>query len=263
MAVTDLDASNFSIFVDGELQTPVDVKLSTTPISVCLVLDYSGSMSNAAIEALEEAAKIFVRNMYHDDYGEIIKFSIDIEIMQIFTGNKDALIDAIAERPDFPRVSTCLYDAIYQAITDTAEQTNNRAVIAMSDGDDNHSQKSISEVIEHATLNDVTVFTIGLDDKIDANDLRIIAEQTGGVYYESPTPDDLAAIYQALSIILKNQYQVTFETTVCDPNNLDNIEHDLEIVVNSDNFYGKDSEIFICPPECNLDINSDDDIDEN
>ena len=260
-AVTGLDASNFSIFVDGELQTPIDVNLSTTPISVCLVLDYSGSMSNNALEAMEEAAKIFVQNMYEDDYGEILKFSVEIEIMQSFTDDKDALIDAIEEAPDFPRVSTSLYDAIYQAISDTAGQTGNKAVIAMSDGDDNKSQKSASEVIEHAVLNDVSVFTIGLELEIDANDLRIIAKQTGGVYYESPAPEDLAAIYQALSIILKNQYQVTFETTVCDPDNIDDTEHELEIVVNLDTAYGQDSEIFTCPPECNPGIDSEDNTD--
>jgi uncharacterized protein YegL len=261
-AVTSLDASNFSIFVDGELQTPVSVKLNTTPISVCLVLDYSGSMSDDAIEAMEEAAEIFVRNMYDDDYGEILKFSVEIEVMQAFTGDKDALIDAIVERPDFPRVETSLYDAIYQAISDTTEQTGNKAVIAMSDGDDNKSQKNASDVIEHAVQNEVPVFAIGLGRKIDANDLRIIAEQTSGVYYESPTPDDLAAIYQALSVILKNQYQVTLETTVCDPNNIDT-EHELEIIVNLDTAYGQDSEIFSCPPECNPDTDSDDSTDGN
>ena len=56
---------------------------------------------------------------------------------------------------------------------------------------------------------------------------------------------------------------MTFETTVCDPNNIDDIEHDLEIVVNSDTAYGQDSESFICPPACNSYINSENDTDEN
>ncbi len=261
MAVTGLDASNFSVFEDNETQTLIDVELSTSPIAVCLVLDYSGSMSNNAITDMEEAAETFVQNMYDHDYGEILKFSVEIEITQAFTDDKDALIDAIRQWTYLPLASTRLYDAIYQAISDTAEQTGNKAVIAMSDGDDTLSDKSESDVIEHAIRNGVPVFTIGLGREIDVNDLRTIAEQTGGVYYESPIPDDLMAIYQAISIILKNQYLITYETTICDPNNTDDIEHQLEIAVNLDTAYGQDSTSFSCPPGCNPDIDSDDDVD--
>ena len=261
MAVTGLDDSNFFVFEDDNLKTPVSVELNTAPISVCLVLDYSGSMSDEAIEAMEEAAVTFVSNMYDYDSGEIIKFSAQIQITQEFTDDKNTLIDAIEQSPGVPPASTRLYDTIYRAISDTAEQTGRKAVIALTDGDDTLSVKTLDDVVDYAVNNDVPVFTIGLDQEIDVNNLKIIAEQTGGAYYESPTSDDLIDIYEALSVILKNQYLVTYENSVCDPDNYNDTGHEVLVTVSLDESYGEDSESFTCPPACNSDTDSDDDID--
>jgi len=99
------------------------------------------------------------------------------------------------------------------------------------------------------------LFTIGLGDDGDANDidedaLRAIAEQTGGLYYYAPTSDDLLAIYEAISGTIKNQYLVTYETTICDNNGTDEAEHKLEIAVNLGMAYGQDAKRFHCPSQC-------------
>ncbi|MFC1792708.1 VWA domain-containing protein [Planctomycetota bacterium] len=251
-AITDLDASNFSVYENSILQSPVTVEPYSSSVCASLALDYSGSMEPAALEALEIAAIGFVDLMIPGDRGEIIKFAKGIEVMQEFTDDKNVLIDAIqrATSPDFDSSATSFYDAIYQAISDASEQPcDSRVVIAMSDGRDNHSQPehSATAVIDHASAMDIPVFTIGLGDEVDADKLIAIATETGGIYYFAPTPEDLAATYQKIAGTLNAQYIVKYNTTICDPNSSGDVEHELNIEVLQGTAYGQGTRRFRCP----------------
>jgi len=250
-AVVDLNASNFYVYENGILQTPITVELSTSSVYASLALDYSGSMEPAALEALEIAATGFVEElMLPGDHGEIIKFANGIEIMQEYTDDKTSLINAINLSDNLDPNATSLYDAIYQAISDTAEQPGSKAVVAMSDGRDTNSQKSATAVIDHAVSNGVPVFTIGLGDEIDEDVLIAIATQTGGIYYYAPTPEDLATIYEKIAGTLNTQYLVTYDTITCEPNSSGDVEHELNIEVYQGAAYGQGTRRFRCPSQC-------------
>ena len=257
--VPDLIKENFSVYEDGfpVMEFMVEfVDQSSSPISVSLALDYSGSMSTTAITDMENAAIEFVSTMGEQDESEIVKFADGVEVSQAHTTDKTVLINSINAATALPRSATHLYDAIYQAISDTTLREGRKAVIVMTDGADNGSTYSDTDVITCSIAEAVPIFTVGLGDSIDATVLQAIADQTGGVYYEAPTSDELQAIYQAISDVLKNQYIVTYTTPY-----FDDIEHSLQILASIGPLSGSDTSGFPACSTCLGDLTQDSDVD--
>jgi VWFA-related protein len=244
-AMSNLTEANFEVYEGDTLQTPITVQYedqTTYHVAASLALDYSGSMGAAAITDMENAAVEFINQLTAEDVGEIIKFANGIETAQSFTSNKADLIAAVNAPTGLNTSRTKFYDSVYQAITDTSLQGGRKAVIGMTDGQDNASVHSAADVISHAQSGGVPVFTIGLGKSVNAGILRSIAEQTGGLYYETPDSSDLASIYQSISTVLKNQYVITFDSSY-----RDGFSHQLTIVATAGNLYGSDQDtVTVC-----------------
>jgi len=239
--VTDLTASDFFVFEDGLLQLPIAATFidhNTFPVSVCLALDYSGSMSPASITDMEDAAVSFIDNMLAEDAGEIIKFATGVEVMQELTTNKTALVEAVYAEIDLGQ-STSFYDAIYQAVADSSSLDGRKAVIVLTDGKDNGSVYNQSQIIDYAQSEGVPVFTIGLGTSVEETVLADIAEQTGGLNYNAPDSGELVNIYESIATVLKNQYLVTYQTSFCDGQ-----EHELQINADDGSQAGCGSTLF-------------------
>lgn len=95
---------------------------------------------------------------------------------------------------------TALYDAIQFALERLQGESSDRvrAVIALTDGGDNSSGKTMQNIIDKAKQLSIPVFTIGLGSSIERVKLQKIADDTGGKYYEAPNEDDLEEIYKSL-----------------------------------------------------------------
>jgi VWFA-related protein len=246
--VLGLTEAEFSLIEDGFLQEFIQVIWAATvssPISVCMALDYSGSMYDAgAIEAMEAAAIAFVDQMSDDDWGEIIKFSTLVEVVQEFTQDKDLLRSSISDLWAGADQDTALYDAIGQAILDTLSRTGRQAVIAISDGLENKSldYKTSESIIAYATDSELPVFTIALGDGAETA-LEEIAEVSGGKYFYAPTADDLEAIYLEISDILENQYIISYDSDLTGGGS-----YTLQVIVETQELSGSDSIQFTACP---------------
>jgi VWFA-related protein len=254
--ISNLTKANFEAYVGDTLQSPITVQYvdqTTFPVAASLALDYSGSMGAAAISDMETAAEEFINQLTNGDTGEVIKFANGIETARSFTSDKASLLAAVNAHTGLDTSRTKFYDSVYQAIADTSLQSGRKAVIAMTDGQDNASGHSAAAVISHAKSNGVPVFTIGLGKSVNAGILRSIAEQTGGLYYESPDSSDLESIYRSISTVLKNQYILTFDSSYRDGRS-----HQLTIMAIDGALFGSDEETFtVC-----LDSDNDGLIDE-
>ncbi len=222
--LTDLLEDDFTVEEDGSPMTPLKsftyVSEITTPVSVALAMDYSGSVSRTegAIENMEAGAIEFISQLRVDDEAEIINFDNVVEVVQEFTSDKAALTSAVTTSWD-KGVYTKLYDAIYKAIEDTSVKTDSRrAVIVITDGTDfphvdNPSNYTLTEIIDYAITQGVPVFTVGLGDGIDPDILKQIADDTGGQFYDATLPYDIKTIYQQLvNVLLLNQYVLTYDS---------------------------------------------------
>jgi Ca-activated chloride channel family protein len=194
--------------------TSFTTALATTPVSVVLALDVSGTLTNQFL-SVKSASKDFVAQLQSGDEAAVISFSQAIQLKQDFTSDVLALqaaIDNLALSGD----RTILYDALFASIDNVALRTNNRAIVVISDGIDqgppadptNGSVKTLAEVIAHATANEVAIFTIGIGN-VNADVMGNLAEATGGQYFDANT-SDLATIYQIIRNIIVGKYSLTY-----------------------------------------------------
>jgi VWFA-related protein len=192
----------------------------TSPQSIALVLDISASMEDA-IDEMKAAAVSFINNLSAPlDEAEIIRFAKVIEPVvpdPEFTSVKGDLIAAIqAAIPigDF-RNGTAMYDAVEQAVADTAAQGpgRRRAVVVIADGRDNSSLNiDLNGLIDQALESGVPVFTIGLGD-VNAENMQQLADETGGQYYYAPDETELQSIYDQISAIISSQYTLGYDSS--------------------------------------------------
>ncbi|MBW2467520.1 MAG: VWA domain-containing protein [Deltaproteobacteria bacterium] len=194
-------------------------------LSVALVLDYSGSITNKRADQgdMEAAAALFVNQIGSSDEAEIIKFATKFQVAQAFTSDSDALNDTIFADPGNIGGWTALYDAIYKAIEDTALRGKDRkAIIVLTDGRDvgddkggPGSVKTLAEVIQEAQNQSIPLFTIGVGDNYAKYPLERMADTTGGEFFISPNSDYLNTIYQQLAALLfENQYIIKYDSSL-------------------------------------------------
>src|SRR6266699_805454 len=144
--VDGLKQENFQVFEDKVQQTIKTFKHEDIPLSMGLVIDNSGSMRNKR-ERVNSSALSFVRESNPDDETFIINFDDSAYLEQDFTGSIGDLIDAL-DNID-ARGTTALYDAIYLAAEHEKEgKKDKKALLLITDGEDNVSKYGINKVIE-------------------------------------------------------------------------------------------------------------------
>jgi len=219
--VKDLKKDDFKIVDDNRPAEEIRSFRSETdlPLQVGLLIDASNSVRDrfrfeqeAAIEFLSQT----IRRKY--DQAFVVGFDVTPEVTQDFTDDTEAL--SIGVRGLRPGGGTALYDAIYFACRDKLlkSQTQNqvrRAIILLSDGDDNQSHVTREEAIDMAERAEVVVYTISTNlsgsgshgDKI----LERIADATGGRAYVPFQLTEVANAFAAIQEELRSQYAVSYK----------------------------------------------------
>ncbi|MEW6517746.1 MAG: VWA domain-containing protein [candidate division FCPU426 bacterium] len=216
LAASYFSSANFQVVYNGTRISSGSITVSTASgsgqsISSSLVLDYSGSMSGYTGD-LETAAVSFVNNMQPADRGEVIKFDDTINQIQTYTTDKNALRTAITN-PVSLNGLTAFFDATYLGVTNTIPESGQRAVVAFTDGGDNSSTHSMSDLIQYARSNGIPIYTIGFGSASDSI-LESIASQTNGLYERAGASSDLAGIYQRIAQIFTNTMIISWPSFV-------------------------------------------------
>jgi VWFA-related protein len=218
--VKDMKKNDFTITDDNKPPQVVRSFASETdlPLRVGLLVDASNSVRDrfkfeqeSAIEFLNQT----VRPRY--DQAFVVGFDVTPEVTQEFTDNTESLSRGV--RSLRPGGGTAMYDALYFACRDRllkAEQTGpmRRAIILLSDGDDNQSHVTREESIEMAQRAGVIVYTISTNltgahmagDKI----LARIADATGGRAFFPFQLNDVASAFSEIQEELRSQYAVSY-----------------------------------------------------
>jgi Ca-activated chloride channel family protein len=210
--VNGLGQDYFQIWEDKIEQQVEYFSAENVPVSVGIIFDVSGSMEdNLAIA--RDAASTFLRMGDRDDEYFLIQFSDSPQLVQDFTTD----IAQLQSRLLFTRAkgNTSLYDALYLGMEQVNRGINPRkALLLITDGQDNHSRYSFSDVREFAREHDVIIYAIGIigGDSQQFSGfsgravLDSLADLTGGVAF---FPADLYAlpdICARVGMELKNQY---------------------------------------------------------
>jgi Mg-chelatase subunit ChlD len=177
-------------------------------VSVSLVFDASGSMAGTGNAGAKQAGHAFVDMLDGViDEATVVFFDHNVTVYQQMTTVKPLLHTAVDALP--VGGLTAVWDGGYTGLIELINNGVNqcRAVILLTDGGDGSSTRQPAELIALANRHRIRVFTVGLGSSINSVELELIAQLTGGKYYQTPNAGQLVAIYQEVSTILFQGFQ--------------------------------------------------------
>jgi len=218
-SVINLSQDSFHIFEDGVEQKITHFAAEDAPISIGFLFDASGSMRNK-IRKSSEAAAAFFRMANADDEFFLIEFNERPKLAIPFTRDAEAIYKYILHTKAVGRTS--LLDAIQLALGQMKRAKNLRkAIVIVSDGGDNRSRYTESEIKMAMREADVQVYAMGIFDPEDVpkrtpeerNGPKLLDElafETGGHHYPVKNLDDLPAVCERIGSDLRNEYLVGY-----------------------------------------------------
>jgi Ca-activated chloride channel homolog len=239
--VTDMTATDFEVKENGVPQAIKGFARETDiPLRLGLLVDTSNSIRDR-LEFEQKAAIDFFSSVLVKGRDKAMLGSFDsmAELLQDFTDDLDKLNTAVGQLR--AGGGTALYDAVYYSARDRllAEAPPGsrfrRALVILSDGEDNQSRFSRAQVMEMARRSEVIIYCISTNikgvklpgDKV----LQEFAEETGGRYFAPATWEDLDEAFFAIATELRSQYSLSFVPTT--PR--DGKYHEIEIKVTTRN----------------------------
>ena len=219
--VKDLKKENFKVVDDNKPAAEVRSFHTETnlPLEVGLLVDASNSVRDR-FKFEQQAATEFLNQTIRPKYDEafVVGFDVTPEVTQDFTDNTEML--SVGVRSLRPGGGTAMYDALYFACRDKLMKAKHvgpvrRAIILLTDGDDNQSHVTREEAIEMAQRAEVIVYTISTNlsgaghhgDKI----LERIADATGGRAYVPFQITEVANAFAAIQEELRSQYAISYK----------------------------------------------------
>ncbi|MGA2000591.1 MAG: VWA domain-containing protein [Terriglobales bacterium] len=210
--VTGLERDNFELFENGEKQEIRHFSSEDAPLSLGVIFDMSGSMSNK-IEKSREAVVEFFRTANPQDEFFMIAFSERPELVSDFTSSVEDIQGKLVATT--PRGRTAMLDAIYMGLSKMRHaHQQKKALLIISDGGDNHSRYTESEIKNLVKEADVQLYAIGIFDSTPRTEeermgptmLASITDVTGGRTFTIDNPNELADVATKIGVELRNQY---------------------------------------------------------
>jgi VWFA-related protein len=235
--VTDLTKDDFEVIENKRQQTVQEFSAETDlPLRLGILVDTSNSIRDR-FKFEQEAASEFVRSVMRsrEDKAMVVSFDSTAELVTDLIADETKTEEAI--RSLRPGGGTALYDAIYFACRDklSLDQPRTkfrRAIVVLSDGDDNQSRYTRDQALEMAQRADVVIYTISTNISRTDTDgdrvLRYFAEKTGGRPYFPFKVEDLAQSFENINNELTHQYIILYRP---EPLKTDGLFHPIELRV--------------------------------
>jgi Ca-activated chloride channel homolog len=226
--VKDLTQSDFRVYDDNKPAESIRSfsRETNLPLRVGLLIDASNSVRDR-FKFEQESAIEFLNQIIRQKFDKafVIGFDTTPEVTQDFTDDTEALSHGV--RMLRPGGGTAMYDAIYYACRDKLMQDKSsgatrRAIILLSDGEDNQSRVSRDEAVEMAQRAEVIIYTISTNvsgmklrgDKI----LEHFADETGGKAFFPFKIQDVSDAFMQIQDELRSQYDVSYKPADFAPN---------------------------------------------
>ncbi|MFL6417236.1 MAG: VWA domain-containing protein [Bryobacteraceae bacterium] len=213
--VTGLEKEHFRLFEDKVEQEISNFSSEDAPISIGLVFDTSGSMGPKLQKSRQAAAEFFKTSNPSDEFF-LVQFNDRPELSVPFTTDTAKIQSALTFTQSKGR--TALLDSVYLAMHEMKKAKNPRkALLIISDGGDNSSRYTETEIKNAVREADVQIFAIGIYESMGGRGrtpeeaagpglLTDLAEQTGGRPYAVENVAELPDIAAKIGIELRNEY---------------------------------------------------------
>jgi VWFA-related protein len=234
--ITDLKQDDFEVFENKKPQKILEfTSESDLPLRMAILIDTSNSIRDR-FKVQQEAATNFINGVVRkDDKAMIVSFDTAAELVADLTGDTHVLENAVHSLR--PGGGTALYDAIYFAckeklMRDQPMYKFRRAIVILSDGEDNESRYSRDQALEMAQRADTVLYTISTNithietdgDKV----MRYFASETGGASFFPFQASDLNQSFENIANELRHQYNLFYRP---EPLKNDGLYHHVQIKV--------------------------------
>jgi VWFA-related protein len=232
--VPGLKAPNFLVLEDGVPQTVTSVRMTQTPITAVMLLEFAAN-SYYFIRDMQNASYVFFRSLRPDDYIAVVTYDLRTHILTDFTNNKETVGQAISSLmiPGFS--DTNMFDALYETLDRTSRIEGRKYIVLIGTGRDTFSKITLDKIMAKikATPN-VTIFTIGTGAFVNEmyggrggmnggirdlnylqaqNQLKTFASMTGGMSFSPIFQGELPDIFSQINDSIRNQYVLTYRPT--------------------------------------------------
>jgi len=212
---SDLRAQDFEVYEDGVRQTIQLFRHEDIPVTVGLLVDHSSSMGHK-LEEVVAAARTFVHSSSPEDQMFVVNFNEKVMLGLPNAGFSDNSVEL--ERAMFRMPAqgmTALYDAVLRGQAQLqAGSRDKKVLIVISDGGDNASTHSLSQVLEIAERSSALIYTIGIFDQEDEDKnpdvLRRLARATGGDAFFPDKPKEVVAVCERIARDIRHQYTLGY-----------------------------------------------------
>jgi Ca-activated chloride channel homolog len=213
--VTGLEPDNFRVFENNVEQEIRYFSSEEVPISIGVIFDLSGSMSNKVGKAKDAALQFFKTANPQDEFF-LVSFNERAELMSTFTNTVEDLQSRLLSLSAKGR--TALLDAVYLGLSEMRTARNGkRALLIISDGGDNNSrynEKDIKRLVREA---DTQLYSVGIFDPFEYRSrtpeelngpslLTELTELTGGRAFTVENINELPDMAAKIGAELRNQY---------------------------------------------------------
>jgi VWFA-related protein len=235
--VTNLTKDDFEVFESKKKQTVLEfTSESDLPLRLGVLIDTSNSIRDR-FRFIQEASIEFLNSLMRPrtDRALIVSFDTAAELVTDLSDDHEKLVKTIRELR--PGGGTAMYDAIFNACRDRLMKDQprhkfRRAIIIISDGDDNQSRYTRDQALEMAQKADVVIYTVSTNiSKIQTDGdkvLKYLAAETGGISLFPFKVEDLSQSFENISNELRSQYNLLYRP---EPLHTDGLYHTIDIKV--------------------------------
>ena len=217
--VSGLNKNAFTVLDEKQPQDIAFFSDDDAPVSVGVIFDVSGSMSGDKIKRAREALSRFIQTSHNADEYFLIAFNSRAQLLLDKTRDGNAVLDKLTFVQT--RNNTALYDACYLGVEKVQRGTHpKRALLLISDGQDNDSRYTFSEVRRLLKESDVVLYAIGILSGSDAGSsmgmegqgyLDELANVSGGKAFFPRTSAEMDDIFEQIALELRHQYSIGYK----------------------------------------------------
>src|SRR5262245_24982123 len=218
-AIDGLSKDDFKVY-EGKVEQPVSFfSDEDTPASIGVVFDTSSSMSGDKIMRAREALARFIRTSHEQDEYFLIGFSSSAQLLLDGTRDGQAVLNRF--NSVYPKGETALYDAVYLGVEKVSQGTYpKRAIILISDGEDNHSRRSFDELRRRLQEFDGAIYPVGIAGNSHAAKSSVtdngpflmdkLASISGGKSFWPASAEKMNEAFERIALELRRQYSIGY-----------------------------------------------------
>jgi len=216
--VMGLGKNSFTVLDNNQEQEITFFSDTDAPVSLGVLFDVSGSMSGEKIQKARKALSRFINTSHPNDEYFLIGFNNRAQLLLDRTRDGDAVLQKLTLVN--PKQNTALYDAVYLGLERVTRGSHQkRALLIISDGQDNASRYNFGEVRRLMKESDVITYAVGIIDAGDAGSqvgmqgqafLDELTSVTGGKSFYPTSDVELDEIFDRISIELRHQYSIGY-----------------------------------------------------